>query len=51
MPEERKPVQAVDVDEVIAFFILSLAAFYNEAYGGDAALTADSICSTQVVYL
>lgn len=40
-----KPVLAVDVDEVIAFFIPSLAVFHNEVYGGDVPLTAQSFFS------
>ena len=42
----RKPVLAVDVDEVLAFFIPALAEFHNEAYGGnDLHLTPDSFVS------
>ena len=40
-----KPVLAIDVDEVIAFFIPSLADFHNETYGNDVVLTAQSFFS------
>jgi hypothetical protein len=40
-----KPVLAVDVDEVLAYFIPSLAEFHNEAYPADKELTADSFHS------
>jgi hypothetical protein len=40
-----KPVLAVDVDEVLAYFIPSLANFHNEAYPSDAELTAHSFHS------
>ena len=39
-----KPVLAIDVDEVIAYFIPSLADFHNETYG-DTVLTAQSFFS------
>lgn len=45
MSEERKPVLAVDVDEVIAYFIPSLAEFHNEKFGDELRLTADSFHS------
>lgn len=45
MSDDRKPVLAVDVDEVIAYFIPSLAAFHNEKFAGDITLTADSFFS------
>ena len=40
-----KPVLAIDVDEVIAFFIPALADFHNEVFGGDVALTSESFVS------
>lgn len=40
----NKPVLAVDVDEVIAYFIPALAEFHNEAFGGTV-LTAQSFHS------
>ena len=39
-----KPVVAVDIDEVLAQFIPSLATFHNEVYGGTA-LTSESFVS------
>lgn len=41
----HKPVLAIDVDEVIAFFIPSLADFHNETYSNDVILTAQSFFS------
>lgn len=39
-----KPVVAVDIDEVLAYFIPTLADFHNDNYGGTL-LTADSFLS------
>jgi hypothetical protein len=45
MSATGKPVLAVDVDEVLAYFIPSLAEFHNEAYPEASELTADSFHS------
>lgn len=44
MSDKSKPVLAVDVDEVLGFFIPALAEFHNEAYPGFN-LTPDSFHS------
>ena len=41
---QKKPVLAVDIDEVLAYFIPSLADFHNEAYP-HMNLSADSFFS------
>lgn len=49
-PKQRRPVVAVDLDEVLGAFVPALASFYNEAYGAtsdteDAPLTAEAFHS------
>lgn len=44
MSSFQKPVIAVDIDEVLAFFIPTLANFHNEVYGGEK-LTSESFVS------
>lgn len=44
---EKKPVLAIDVDEVLAYFVPSLAEFHNEYYRCETGslLTAESFVS------